>query len=174
MQWDSSENLGNYQLNQLHKLLHHAINNVPFYEKLYRDAGVKLDEICTFDDFRRLPMITKSDVVSYFNNFQSVKKFHFVSSKTTGGSTGQAVTIKKSIDALARERAATWVAYQWAGVDIGDPQARFWGVPLRAKGKMIYKIIDFVSNRRRLSAFNINENTLEISSRSIFMAMFLY
>jgi phenylacetate-CoA ligase len=81
--------------------------------------------------------------------------------KTTGGSTGQAVTIAKNADALARERAATWRAYEWAGVNIGDVQARFWGTPLSRRGKLFYRTVDYISNRVRLSAFNLTASALD-------------
>jgi len=82
--------------------------------------------------------------------------------KTTGGSTGAAVTLRKSADGMAQELAATWRGYSWAGIDIGDKQARFWGVPHGKKDKLRARIIDFVSNRKRVSAFAFSELDLKI------------
>ena len=48
----------------------------------------------------------------------------------------------------------------WAGVGIGDRQARFWGVPFGFGGRLKCKMIDFISNRIRLSAFSFDEESL--------------
>lgn len=81
--------------------------------------------------------------------------------KTTGGSTGEPVTVFKNSTGLAKERAATWRAYEWAGVTIGTKQARFWGVPHSRKNKFKASLIDFVANRKRFSAFDLDTRSLE-------------
>ena len=92
---------------------------------------------------------------------QSKRHYIFASNKTTGGSTGQAITIRKNTNALARERVVTWMAYKWAGIGIGDVQARFWGVPITRNKRFVYRLLDFISNRVRLSAFNLTTSVLE-------------
>jgi phenylacetate-CoA ligase len=81
--------------------------------------------------------------------------------KTTGGSTGEPVTINKTRQAMAWELAATWRGYSWAGIDIGDRQGRFWGVPFGKKDRARAKLIDFIANRKRCSAFSFGERDLE-------------
>jgi phenylacetate-CoA ligase len=125
------------------------------------DKGIGIADVYDLNSINQLPDISKTDIGEHRSTIISGKNNFNVSSKTTGGSTGQAVTILKNPDALARERAATWRAYKWAGVGIGDVQARFWGLPLTPKSRFISKIVDFVSNRSRLSAFSITENELD-------------
>lgn len=160
-QWMSSQDIHNYQLRRLGEILHHALTTVPYYKQLYQSSNFDPETIGTLDDLSFYPTISKTDIVNNYTALHSSKYQTFTSKKTTGGSTGQAVTVTKNVDALARERAATWVGYSWAGIGIGDVQARFWGVPLTTKGKLMYKAIDFISNRSRLSAFNINNVNME-------------
>lgn len=80
--------------------------------------------------------------------------------KTTSGSTGHPITVVKNRDALARERAATWRAYGWAGIPVAAPQALLWGFPHSAKGRIRARLFDFLANRKRLSMFGVREEDL--------------
>lgn len=77
--------------------------------------------------------------------------------KTTSGSTGHPLTVLKNRDALARERAATWRAYGWAGIQVAAPQGFLWGMPHSSSGRLRARLLDFLANRRRLSMFGVND-----------------
>ena len=159
-QWLSKNKIIEYQVDYANKMIRHAYNNSEFYKNLYQGLENKT-RIDALSDLQNMPTVSKSDLISHADSMQAQGSAYFSFKKTTGGSTGQAVTVSKNREALARERAATWIAYSWAGIGIGDTQARFWGIPLSQKNKMIYKLVDFVANRSRLSAFNISESTLQ-------------
>ncbi len=157
-----TQDILSYQLLHLNRLLSHAYSKSSYYKESFDSQGVNISEIQTLDDLSKLPFLSKSDLSSRLCDITTVNKSFFTSVKTTGGSTGQAVTLLKDSDALARERAATWRCYRWAGVGIGDSQARFWGTPLNTGQQLKYKLIDFVANRKIFSAFDINNERLEL------------
>jgi phenylacetate-CoA ligase len=157
-QYSSENNMIEYQLYHLKRLLRYAKNKSPFYSNSLKEYN--LSDLNRLSQLDTLPELNKTDLSENSSSIKTRGKGLFVSEKTTGGSTGQAVTLLKNSDALARERAATWRAYKWAGVSIGEPQARFWGVPLNHNRRILHNVIDFISNRKRLSAFNINKNSL--------------
>jgi phenylacetate-CoA ligase len=159
MQRWSKEAICEHQRKQLIGIIHQAMQNVPFYKEHYKN--VDLSKINTLEDMSRLPTTDKSNLRSDWEMMQSKTMPFFASLKTTGGSTGQAVTVVKTRDSLARERAATWRAYAWAGIEIGDPQGRFWGTPFTLKARIQARLIDLVSNRVRLSAFDFNDQGLQ-------------
>lgn len=161
-QYFTKEQINQYQLSHLNKILHHAYSKSSYYREVFDKHGVVVDDIRSLEDMKKLPFLSKDDVVTRFGDIVSSDKQFLVSKKTTGGSTGEAVTILKNADALARERAATWRSYKWAGVSIGDAQARFWGTPLVVGQRLKYKIIDLIANRKRFSAFEINEERLKL------------
>jgi phenylacetate-CoA ligase len=70
------------------------------------------------------------------------------------------VTLRKDSDGMAHELAATWRGYRWAGVDVGERQARFWGVPSNPKDYWRARLIDLVAHRKRLSAFSFSDAEL--------------
>lgn len=174
-QWKPTLDIEAHQTASLQRIASYAYENSALYRRRFDAAAVAPSDIRHVTDLARLPFLTKLDLTEHFAEL-TTPRARFASRKTTGGSTGQAVTVLKNADALARERAATWRAYRWAGVGIGDAQARFWGIPLRAKNRWIYKAVDFVSNRRRLSAFDINEHELERHYRMLhrFRPTYLY
>ncbi len=149
------------QLFYAKKLLTYAFNRCPFYKDLYSRHGIDLN-INSLAEFGHIPTLTKQDIIEHYSLISSGMTNLRVTSKTTGGSSGHPVTILKNVTALARERAATWRAYAWAGVHIGDPQARFWGVPLSKTNRLKYRIIDLIANRIRLSAFDMGSLAMSL------------
>ena len=105
------------------------------------------------------PTVAKIDIKNDPAAFTSAARLGALTPKTTGGSTGEPITILKTRQAMAWELAATWRGYSWAGIDIGDRQARFWGVPLDARSRLRARLIDFVAHRRRCSAFAFDDES---------------
>lgn len=160
-QYGPYRKIQNYQLLYLKRLLNHAYSSSAYYKESFKRAGVHPSDLLSLSDLKKFPFLKKNDLAEKKDIILTVHDSMWVSHKTTGGSTGQAVTLLKNTDALARERAATWRAYEWANVSIGDPQARFWGSPLHQNQKIKYKAIDLIANRMRLSAFELNDARLE-------------
>jgi len=88
-QWWSREELEAYQLQQLKQLVHHAYENVPYYQRVFDERNLKPEDIQSLSDLQKLPFLTK-DIVR--ENLEDLKAqnypeeaFEYV---TTGGSTG--------------------------------------------------------------------------------------
>lgn len=155
----STRELASLQLERLQRLIAHAREFVPFHGKSL--ATTLGNTIGSLTDLPELPFTTKADLKERREAMISRKRFYLLTKKTTGGSTGEPVTIPKTRDAMAWELAATWRGYSWAGIDIGDRQGRFWGIPFGKKHKARAKLIDFIANRKRCSAFSFGERDLE-------------
>jgi len=154
--WDR-ERLHEHQTARLAVLLDHARHHVPYYHSLPGDFGAGTP---TADQLTALPCLTKADLQSRHAELRSRDVTGRLVWKTSGGSTGQPVTVAKTRDAMARELAATWRGYSWAGIGMGDSQARFWGVPMDQGARLKAGLTDFVCNRIRLSAFDFNAESL--------------
>lgn len=57
-QYWNKEQLEEYQLKQLKKLLIHAYENVPYYSKLFDNRGIKLKDIKCLKDIQKLPKLS--------------------------------------------------------------------------------------------------------------------
>jgi len=163
-QWLPQPQLRSMQLTRLQELLRAARKSSPGY----RRRLVRLrDPIPTLAALQEVPTLTKQELRTEHAELQSSSPGLFCVQKTTGGSTGEPVTLLKSRVAMAWELAATWRGYGWAGVGVGDRQARFWGVPLDSRSRMKATLVDFVCHRRRFSAFDFDSRSFVAYERQL-------
>lgn len=150
-----------YQVERLRDILKTAQSQSEFHSRLnladMPPRGCGPEEFLSW--FKTVPTLSKQDIIDNQSGLRTYRS-RFPTKKTTGGSTGEPVRIWKNANALAHERACTWRAYEWAGVGIGDKQTRFWGIPLASKDQLKAKLIDLIANRRRISAFDLDQNAL--------------
>src|SRR5258708_15503544 len=110
-------------------LLEHAYATVPFYRQRLDEAGVRPIAIRNFEDFRQIPVLTKSDLRSHQSSLisraYSRDGLHL---KQTSGSTGVAVEVFVDEAAQQFKRACTLRSDEWSGW-------RFGGAVGRALGK---------------------------------------
>ncbi len=146
------------RLTALRALVDHARATVPHW----RDAGLPPGrDLRSLADVAGLPFTAKPALQAGPAAFVSTARLGRLVAKTTSGSTGAPVTIWKSRPAMTLELAAAWRAYGWAGIAVGDRQARFWGVPLNDRDRRRAEAIDRVCNRMRVSAFRLDPPALD-------------
>lgn len=153
-QYWSQKELYHHQEQQLHILLSHARATCTYY------AASLPNEVNSLADISTIPLLDKSTLRSKSGSLRSSLNMA-VTAKTSGGSTGAPVTVFKDKVSFASELAATWRGYRWAGIDIGQRQARFWGVPTAWRARLRGRLIDLISNRRRISAFRFSEKDMD-------------
>lgn len=153
-QYMNAEELKLHQLHRLNALLEAAGNNTLHYKH-----RIPL-QISKLEDLNNLPLVDKSEIRDNPELFMNKSRLN-QRLKTSGGSTGAPITLLKDSVGMAQEMAGTWRGYSWAGVKIGDRQARFWGVPRNSKEKWRARLIDFVCNRTRITAFGFNDESFE-------------
>ena len=64
MQWWTAKKLHEFQWGELHKLLDHAYTQVPFWKGVFDKLGLRLSDIKTYEDVRKLPIIDK-DMIQF-------------------------------------------------------------------------------------------------------------
>jgi phenylacetate-CoA ligase len=57
------ERLEELQIAKLRRLVKHASETVPYYREVFARAGITAHDIRTLDDVKRLPILTKEDMV---------------------------------------------------------------------------------------------------------------
>ena len=152
-QWWSRHEIRAAQEEKLQRLIETAGRYVPEYSDR---LGQPLGRPLSLGEIQKIPLLDKQALRVAGNRLRHPHRSWLCTEKTTGGSTGEPVTITKSRFALAWELAATWRGYGWAGVHVGDRQSRFWGVPITELARIRARLIDFVCHRRRLSAFDLH------------------
>ncbi|HTD85547.1 MAG TPA: hypothetical protein VK850_03130, partial [Candidatus Binatia bacterium] len=85
----SAEQLRDYQLKELRRVLLHAANCCPFYQGRFAKADFRPEELRELEDLRNCPITDKRDLIDHIdemvsNQFKRSERLYI----TTGGSTG--------------------------------------------------------------------------------------
>jgi phenylacetate-CoA ligase len=150
-QWLSLDSINEYQEHRLNNIIRIAKKKTQFYHNIPCEVNLF--------NYHRVPFLDKTTLRKKSSLIRGVRS-PFDRIKTSGGSTGAPLTVIKNPRAMAAELSAAWRGYSWAGVNVGDKQGRFWGVPQSSwRNKIRANLIDFACNRYRVSAFGLNSNT---------------
>jgi phenylacetate-CoA ligase len=158
VQLKSPKDIEALQDEKVRNLMQSAYDNNPFYRKKFDERGLKPNDIKCQGDLERLPILSKREVLDNETTMISPKIKEKLYTRKTGGSTGMTLHFMKEAQALALNDAVMYRCYDWYGIDIGDRQARFWGVPVTLKLRWKEQFKDFILNRIRISAFDISES----------------
>lgn len=129
-QFDKPELIRGRQWAAVRFLVRHAYASVPYYRQLFDRVGIHPSDIHDFEDFARLPVLTKDDLRRHgtdllSNRFAPSRLY----AKKTSGSTGKALTIWIDEDSLQWKRACAIRSDEWSGWRFGEPVAKLWGNP---------------------------------------------
>jgi len=153
---------------KLRALVQHAYKCVPYYRRVFDEAGISSAAIQSVADLSKLPVLTKRTILDNRGSllaspWDGGRLFH----RKTSGSTGMTLRFIKEADALARNDAVMYRCYRWYGIEVGDRQARFWGVPVAWRRRIGERLKDLVANRIRISAFDLSPGTCMRQHRRI-------
>ncbi|HJJ36656.1 MAG TPA: phenylacetate--CoA ligase, partial [Methanocorpusculum sp.] len=114
------QELRDLQLKRLKWTIHQALN-VPFYQKMFKDAGLHPDDIRTLEDVRKIPFTNKADLRGgYPFGFLAVPMNQVNRIHTTSGTTG-----KPTVVAYTKHDLDTWAEllarnFTMVGLKAGD------------------------------------------------------
>ncbi len=141
---------------KIRALIAHAYRCVPYYRRLFDEAGIEPGTISGYDDLPRIPILTKRTILDHPGELEASPWRGRVFERKTSGSTGMTLHFKKEAEALARNDAVMFRCFDWYGIGLGDRQARFWGVPVAWRPRLREALKDLVANRIRVSAFDLS------------------
>lgn len=104
--WDY-DRLKNLQETKLKKIIHHAYNNIPYYNELFKEAGIKPSDIKYVDDLTKIPISEKGDIRKAYPSKIVWNKISLEDAwiPKTGGSTGIPLSMVYDRKAEAFEKA---------------------------------------------------------------------
>jgi phenylacetate-CoA ligase len=129
------EAIAELQNKRLRKMVRYAYENVPFYKKKFKEAGIEPDRIKSSEDLRKVPFTVKDDLREHYPYGilavprENIVRFH-ASSGTTGIPTVVGYT-KKDIETWSRLMARTIAC---PGVKKGDIMQNVYGYGLFTGG----------------------------------------
>jgi phenylacetate-CoA ligase len=160
-QWLAPAALRELQFERLRRHLDWAYREVPYYGRLLDDHGLPPRRIQSFEDFARIPHLTKDILRERLADLQPRTPLRGVQRLNTGGSTGAPVTVLVDRERSAFTDAARLRAHRWFGADMGAREIVLWGSPIElGRQDRLRSARDWLLNSRLLSAFDLGEPAL--------------
>lgn len=153
-----------YHEKKLKKILLHAYNNIPYYNKVLTKCKVVVDGIVYLENFDKIPVLTKDIIRKEWKNLYSKDyKKRKPYENTSGGSTGEPVRFiqDKKYDEwnIANK---IWIKLR-VGQEIGNKELRFWGSErdlLDGKEKLSIRLRNWLYNRKEFNTFKMSEKEM--------------
>lgn len=104
IEFRSPEEIKEYQNGRLREALRYLADNSPFYQRVFKDNNINIDEIRTIDDLMKIPFTEKKDLQLHNADFLCVPPEKIIDYITTSGTLGDPVTFgctDKDLDRLA-------------------------------------------------------------------------
>jgi phenylacetate-CoA ligase len=129
-QWWSQAEVAEFQWRELRRLVEHAFLTIPYYQRKYAAAGIRLEDIQSPADYARLPILTREEINDHREELRSTAYRKRLISHATGGSSGTPTRFYISIESYDWRTACTQRAYGWSGYQQGERTLHLWGAPI--------------------------------------------
>jgi phenylacetate-CoA ligase len=159
-QWWSADRLLEQQRDDLQRLLRHAFDTVPFYRERFRAAGAAPEDFRNLDDLRRLPPLTRQDIIANRESLCSSAYAGRLLPHATGGSSGMPLRFYITRESFEWRCAVSERAYAWTGSRLGDRTLYLWGAPVgpqSRKSELKMRLFRTARRERMFSTFSQNE-----------------
>jgi phenylacetate-coenzyme A ligase PaaK-like adenylate-forming protein len=151
------------QWERLQSVVRYAAQHVPYYRNLFREHGLRADQIRSPQDYLRVPVLTKATLQQKLSELvaddRDKKKGH---ANASGGSTGKPVQFFQDAEYWDRAFANQWFVDGWWGIRPGDRTAWVWGadrdIPDQSWRERLYGAISQV---RMCNAFALAEPQMD-------------
>lgn len=159
------EKIKTYQWVKLQNLFKHAYAHVPYYRSQFKQLGLVPEDITSFADVARLPLLTKADIQGSFNQLMAEgSDLSKLELNSTGGSTGVPLNFYQDEQYIQWADAARIRAWFYIpGANETAVEAVLWGA-VRDIGqritlkKMLYDLLR--DGALQLNTFDLDASTL--------------
>jgi phenylacetate-CoA ligase len=149
------DQMAQYKLDCLRALLRHAESHVPYYKRLFKSEGISSSDIGSFEDYARLPILTK-DLLD--QNLDQMKANNFASFKPiltrTSGTTGRTTTLYRSSYQESFRLAALWRHLSQHGFGFGERRVTLMPPKSYSDESPLY-YHDRIENTRVINSYHI-------------------
>lgn len=125
-QWWTFQELVRYQEIQLRQLLKYAYMNIPYYADMFVRLNLKPEDIISIDDLRKLPILTKEDVVKNIDKLVSHGAAKLMS---TSGTTGKSMQFYLDRRYIFARLAFIKRSYDMMSIRNQDKNIFLWSIP---------------------------------------------
>jgi len=149
------------QEENLHQMVNYCATQIPYYQKLFAEHGLRPGDITALQDLKKLPTLNKQTILEQNHNFRAkdAKKPFMI--QHTSGSTGTPLALQVDERTYKLAMALLVDHEESHGVPFGAKRATFAGRMLKSAGDMKPPFSRFnrSENQRLFSSYHLNENT---------------
>ncbi|KFC24744.1 phenylacetate--CoA ligase [Chryseobacterium sp. FH1] len=120
MEFSDSNKIKTFQEEKLREQLQYLNAKSPYYQKLFKDHNIDVNEIRTLEDLTKIPTTSKNDIQANNQDFFCVPQTEIVDYSTTSGTLGDPVTFGLSDKDLERLAYNEAISFACAGIQKGD------------------------------------------------------
>lgn len=166
-QWLKREAIIDLQEARLEALIRHAYENVPYYQRIFKERKLRPGDIKTVEDLKKLPPLKKVDI----SRMQQELMARNISQKErvphlTSGTTGAALKFFRSREDICWGKAAELRAYGWGQYELGDKYGLIWVFPPSQLRNPRFRIRNLVLRQNALlDAFEISDESMRSFAR---------
>jgi len=161
-QWLSPNDIHTLQRHKLRAVLHHSLENIPFYRRRFREAGVDENLSDIEAALHRIPMLDKSDIRESLDDMLWHDAPGGLFQTSTSGSTGEPLILYVDRRRQAYDQAARIRTHRWFDVRPGDRELYLWGSPIeKQRSSSVKRWRDALFNQRLVDAFNMSADRMD-------------
>lgn len=155
----SANQITEWQNEQLRHFVKHAYEHTKYYKNLFDQLNIRPDEIQTISDLKRLPRITKYDVIEHFDELKADDADLYPHRLChTGGSTGEPMYYLFDEQCWGYDTAAKIIAWQSTGYHYGEPFIALGSASLfKKKAGFIRRVYDSIRGEIALNCLNLGD-----------------
>lgn len=156
------DQLENDQLDAFVALFNFSKKNVPYYDNLFNSLKLKSSDFKSLDDLQKIPILDKAIILNNYADFFPRNYKGKIVTGATGGSTGEPLKYRMSIDDYSRSTALLYRGLGHGGYKPGDKMAVLAGGSLvKNKTSLTSKINNAILNYKKFSSYGVDDNDLE-------------
>lgn len=171
-QWYDREQLDQYRVAKLRRLIAHCERHIPFYRDHLRRERLSAADVDSLEVLKAFPVVDKTILRSEYARFISppgtVRSSIRIS--RTGGTTGEPLQVPKDAQMRSSAAAARLRFYDWMGIRFGEPVLVLWGAPIVRqswKKRLRATVLSWLANSRQVDVFGISPGAIRDLTRKL-------
>lgn len=157
--WSTAERDA-WQSQELHNMVRHCRQHIPFYQKLFADHGLHENDVTSLSDLSKIPLLDKQTVRERAPEFRSLQEKPWMTQHTSG-STGTPLALQVNEHTYKLAMALLVDHEERHGIRFGARRATFAGRMVQKPENMRPPFARYnrAENQRLYSAYHLNEQT---------------
>lgn len=157
----SNDQIKDYQLSKLKRLISHAYSTVPYYQKLFNEHNILPESIKTLEDIKKIPCLSRDDIIKNIEELIPINAdLKLVYRGSSSGSTGKPISYFIDNNSASAGKAANYLGWSLAGWKLGDKGLHIWGNPRVVReqwNKLSSKAKEIIFNHYKYPAYRLTD-----------------